>query len=160
MPLGNLFKNRAILFHLSWKRCVFYPKGPPIVTGWMTAKCWVRFRPVVHFSCQATKQYFQLTATAFGDNAVGFKITFPNSLSSSDNMPGFSVYSFTLTAGRGCVVEKSPWVSHLKATLTDSGLLHKKQLSLISYRKMVRLFMISQNLQLLCVKTERFLAIK
>jgi len=75
-------------------------------------------------------------------------------------MPGFSVYSFTLTAGRGCVVEKSPWVSHLKATLTDSGLLHKKQLSLISYRKMVRLFMISQNLQLLCVKTERFLAIK
>lgn len=35
------------------------------------------------------------------DNGVGRKVTLPISLSSSANMPGFSVYSFTLTTGRG-----------------------------------------------------------
>lgn len=42
-------------------------------------------------------------------------LTFPSSLSSRANTPVFSVNSFTLTAGRGWVVVKSPWVPQLKA---------------------------------------------
>lgn len=45
---------------------------------------------------------------------VGRRTTFPNSLSSSANIPGFSVKSFTFTAGSGWLVVKSPCVSHLK----------------------------------------------
>ena len=47
------------------------------------------------------------------DRGVGRRITFPISLSSRANMPWLSVYSFTLTTGSGCVVVKSPCVSHL-----------------------------------------------
>lgn len=47
------------------------------------------------------------------DKGVGLNTTFPSSLSSSARTPGFSVYNLTLTAGKGCVVLKSPCVSHL-----------------------------------------------
>lgn len=43
-------------------------------------------------------------------------VTLPSSLSSSASTPVLSVNSFTLTAGRGCVVVKSPWVPQLKDT--------------------------------------------
>ncbi len=49
----------------------------------------------------------------FDVRGVGLMITLPNSLSSKANIPGFSVYSFTFTIGKGWVVVKSPWVSHL-----------------------------------------------
>lgn len=41
-------------------------------------------------------------------------VTFPSSLSSSANTPVFSVNSLTLTAGKGCVVVKSPCVPQLE----------------------------------------------
>jgi hypothetical protein len=50
----------------------------------------------------------QTLHSTFDDTGVGLSITLPNSLSSRASIPGFSVYSFTLTAGSGCVVEKSP----------------------------------------------------
>lgn len=52
----------------------------------------------------------------FDESGVGRNVTLPISLSSSASMPGFSVYNFTLTTGSGCVVVKSPWVSHLRET--------------------------------------------
>lgn len=50
----------------------------------------------------------------FDESGVGRNVTLPISLSSSASIPGFSVYNFTLTTGNGCVVVKSPWVSHLQ----------------------------------------------
>lgn len=47
-------------------------------------------------------------------------VTRPSSLSSSASTPVLSVNSFTLTAGRGCVVVKSPWVPQLKDTTKDT----------------------------------------
>lgn len=47
-------------------------------------------------------------------------VTLPSSLSSSASTPVLSVNSFTLTAGRGCVVVKSPWVPQLKDTTKDT----------------------------------------
>lgn len=54
----------------------------------------------------------------FDESGVGFIVTLPSSLSSNANIPGFSVYSFTLTTGNGCVVVKSPCVSHLSIEYT------------------------------------------
>lgn len=53
----------------------------------------------------------------FDDTGVGLNTTFPISLSSRASMPWFSVNSLILTAGKGCVVEKSPWVSHLETNI-------------------------------------------
>ena len=47
-------------------------------------------------------------------------VTRPSSLSSSASTPVLSVNSFTLTAGRGCVVVKSPWVPQLKDKTKDT----------------------------------------
>lgn len=44
----------------------------------------------------------------------GLSVTRPSSLSSRARTPVLSVKSFTLTAGRGCVVVKSPWVPQLR----------------------------------------------
>lgn len=54
--------------------------------------------------------------TVFYGGLFGFVLLFtrPSSLSSSANTPVLSVNSFTLTAGSGCVVVKSPWVPQLK----------------------------------------------
>ena len=40
-------------------------------------------------------------------------MTLPTSLSSRESMPEARVYSLTLTTGRGWLVVKSPWVSHI-----------------------------------------------
>ena len=47
------------------------------------------------------------------ESGVGLMMTFPTSLSSSESIPEARVYSLTLTTGRGWLVEKSPWVSHM-----------------------------------------------
>jgi len=52
--------------------------------------------------------FFTLEATG-----VGWRMTRPSSLSSRANLPSASAYSFIFTKGSGCVVVKSPWVSHL-----------------------------------------------
>ncbi len=44
----------------------------------------------------------------------GLRVTRPSSLSSRAKTPVLSVKSFTLTAGRGCVEVKSPWVPQLR----------------------------------------------
>lgn len=68
-----------------------------------------------------------MCSSTFVDSGVGRNVTFPNSLSSSDNIPGFSVYNFTLTTGNGCVVVKSPCVSHLKSIKTNQIFRLEKQ---------------------------------
>ncbi len=51
----------------------------------------------------------------------GLRVTRPSSLSSRAKTPVLSVKSFTLTAGRGCVEVKSPWVPQLRThTHTNS----------------------------------------
>lgn len=55
-----------------------------------------------------------------GENEANRSVTLPSSLSSSASTPVLSVNSFTLTAGRGCVVVKSPWVPQLKDTTKDT----------------------------------------
>lgn len=52
----------------------------------------------------------------FIESAVGCRTTLPSSLSSNARIEATSVYSLTLTLGRGCVVVKSPCVSHLYET--------------------------------------------
>jgi hypothetical protein len=82
----------------------FVPRGR-VILSW----------PHVHsgFSQTSVESLAIVVFPTFDDRGVGLRTTFPSSLSSRANIPGFSVYSFTLTTGKGCVVQKSPCVSHI-----------------------------------------------
>lgn len=58
--------------------------------------------------------FCEISWLTLDDMAVGCRTTLPSSLSSRESMEADSVYSFTFTLGSGCVVVKSPCVSHLQ----------------------------------------------
>lgn len=64
-------------------------------------------------SSNQIESFDRFSLSTLDASGVGRRTTRPSSLSSRANMPSASAKSFILTRGNGCVVVKSPWVSHL-----------------------------------------------
>lgn len=118
---GNYAKRKMFLDsnhrHLIWnwkswwlKCCTAYTKA---LVSWMGAAL------LLSRDRSENGSIFGLCWTHLCDVALR-GVTLPSSLSSSASTPVLSVNSFTLTAGRGCVVVKSPWVPQLKDTTKDT----------------------------------------
>lgn len=98
----ELGENICVCFDVLNKKLVRYKFGLPLCDTWVliTVISWLRWDQSVF---------------CYGRSEAN-SVTLPSSLSSSASTPVLSVNSFTLTAGRGCVVVKSPWVPQLKDT--------------------------------------------
>lgn len=115
-----------LALHLSQRSSRFmfkHQKFVQVLKSFLLAYIYLmRKSSIQNFSSVSTKIYYIILIYiyyifkyfCFGKNKTS--VTLPSSLSSRASTPVLSVNSFTLTAGRGCVVVKSPWVPQLKDT--------------------------------------------